>query len=852
MPDLRRYREKRDLETTPEPVGLDSRESTRLLPPAAARRFVVQQHAARSMHWDLRLEIDGVLVSWAVPRGPTLDPKERRLAVRTEDHPLEYAGFEGVIPEGNYGAGAMIVWDRGSYHTVEGQAPSEGLASGKLDLVLDGHKLRGRFALVRTGGSRRATPEKATPERDDDLKGWLLIHKDRSAPREPAPADLVLAEPRSVLSGLTVDELRDGVSRDEEIAARAGQQGAPVRRPDAKRLRPMLAGTADAPFSKSGWIFEVKYDGMRVLAVRRDADVALYTRNGREVAASYPEIRRALQLLPLSRFVIDGEIVAPDARGHSSFERLQRRFATREPDAVSRAEIEFPTVLQAFDLPFAADHDLRELPLLERKRLLACFVPKLGQVRYTDHVEEHGEALFEAAREHGIEGVMAKRADSSYQSARRAKTWLKLRVPREARLAVVGWNEGKGARSLGSLALAWARDGALVHAGHVGSGLDEATCEALLPRLRGAERPQPAFAGAPTPRPRGAHYVEPALVADVRYTEVTSQGLLRHPVLLRVHDDLGLHDCAAPPGLEAELEAAADPPPAAETELHVSRRDKVFWPEEGYTKGDLLDYYESVWPWIGPYLHDRPLVLTRYPDGILGKSFFQQNAPEWTPEWALHETIDGTDFFVCNELRTLLYVINSGAIPLHIWSARIGSIERPDWIVIDLDPKAAPFADVVTIARHIHRLLDGLGTPHYVKTSGQDGLHVLVPTAGQLDHDHARSLAEVLARVVVHDLPEIATIARPIASRGDRVYVDFGQNGRGRLIVCPFSVRPRAGAPVSTPLTWGQVSTRLDPAKWNIETTPRRLRRHGDPMRPVLDERADLVALLDALANRLA
>ncbi len=668
MPDLRRYREKRDLETTPEPLGEESLHAHRPLPPAAARRFVVQQHAARSMHWDLRLEIDGVLVSWAVPRGPSLDPKERRLAVQTEDHPLEYAGFEGVIPEGNYGAGAMIVWDRGSYQTADGRSPAEGLAAGKLDLVVDGHKLRGRFALVRTGGSHLATPK-----RDDDARSWLLLHKDPAASRDTASVELVDAEPRSVLSGLTVSELRSGVSHDDEIAARAAALGAPAGAPDPKRLRPMLAATADAPFSKPGWIFEVKYDGMRVLAFRRDDRVEIYTRNGREVSASYPEIARALQLLPLARFVIDGEIVAPDARGHSSFERLQRRFGAREPRAVSRAEIEYPTVLQAFDLPFAADRDLRDLPLLARKELLARFVPKLGQVRYTDHVEEHGEALFDAAQEHGVEGVMAKRADATYENGRRSKRWLKLRVPREVRLVVVGWDEGRGARRLGSLALGGYRDGALVHAGHVGSGLDDATCEALLPRLEALERRQPAFAGAPTPRPRGAHYVEPGLVADVRYTEVTSQGLLRHPVLLGLHDDVDPHTCAAPVGRDAVLEAAPDPPPPPETELQISRRDKVFWPDDGYTKGDLLDYYESVWPWIAPYLRDRPLVLTRYPDGIEGKSFFQQNAPEWTPEWALHETIDGTDFFVCNELRTLLYVINSGAIPLHIWSSRIPS-----------------------------------------------------------------------------------------------------------------------------------------------------------------------------------
>jgi bifunctional non-homologous end joining protein LigD len=296
-----------------------------------------------------------------------------------------------------------------------------------------------------------------------------------------------------------------------------------------------------------------------------------------------------------------------------------------------------------------------------------------------------------------------------------------------------------------------------------------------------------------------------------------------------------------------------DPQPVSkpEPELKITRREKIFWPDEGFTKGDLIDYYDAAWPWISPYLRDRPVVLTRYPDGITGKSFFQQNAPDWTPAWALHQEIDGTDFFICNQKRTLLHMINSGAIELHVWSSRRNSIERPDWIVLDLDPKSAPFSDVVRVARHTHRLLQELDAPHFVKTSGQSGLHILLPIEARFQHDEARALAERIARVVVRDLPEIATIARPIAARGDKVYVDYLQNGRGKLIACPFSVRPKPGAPVSTPLTWGQVTRRLDPARWNIETSLPRMRRSGDPLRGLLEQEIDLEPLLDALAARL-
>jgi bifunctional non-homologous end joining protein LigD len=350
---------------------------------------------------------------------------------------------------------------------------------------------------------------------------------------------------------------------------------------------------------------------------------------------------------------------------------------------------------------------------------------------------------------------------------------------------------------------------------------------------------------------RGVHFVAPTMAAEVRYTEVTSGGQLRHPTLVRLvpfDDDVSLADCVAPADRDETIAAAPEPSPTPEVELQVSRREKVFWPESGQTKGDLLDYYDAVWPWIEPYLRDRPVVLTRYPDGIEGKSFFQQNAPDWTPEWALRETIDGTDFFICNEKRTLLHVINSGAIPLHVWSARRGSIDRPDWITLDLDPKAAPFSDVVRVARHIHALLDRFETPHFVKTSGQAGLHVMIPIGAVLDHDDARGVAEVLAKLVVRDLPEIATVARPIASRGDKVYLDYLQNGRGKLIVAPFSVRPKPGAPVSTPLSWSQVTNRLDPSRWNIETAVKRMARSGDPMQGLLEQVADVGALLDRLA----
>jgi len=800
----------------------------------------VQQHAARNLHWDLRLEVDGVLVSFAVPRGPSLDPAQKRLAVQTEDHPLEYADFEGVIPAGNYGAGAMIVWDCGTYRSVDGVGPADALARGKLDLALDGHKLHGRFALVRTGGKSRPSRE------------WLLFTKERGF---EAP-DVVERAPESVFSGLAVHELAAGASRDSEACRLAEVAGAKRAALDAARLRPMLATPAEKAFSREGWLFELKYDGVRALAEAGGGHARLFARSGGERTRLYPELAVALAHFPVKHAILDGEIVALDARGRASFERIQRRFTQTSGADAEALRRELPVVFYAFDCLAVDGLDLRGIPLEKRKQILAALVPPRGPVRLADHVSGDGVALFEAARAHGVEGVIAKQASSRYEAGERSKRWLKIKVPRADCFVVVGVSPGRGSRkALGSLMLAGQRDGRLVYVGNAGSGLGVRQIDALLPALEQRRRARPACAGLPDPLPRGSWFVAPELVAEVRFTETTSAGMLRHPVFLALRDDVAPAACAAPSARAEEPARASHPanaPPAEPAaELKLTRLDKVFWPVEGYTKGDLLAYYERVWPWLSPYLKDRPVVLTRYPDGIEGKSFYQKNAPEFTPVWARRENLDGTDYFVCDDLRTLLYVINSGAIPLHVWSARLATIERPDWLILDLDPKEAPFAHVVALARLLHEILREAGAAHFVKTSGQAGMHVVLPLGAALGHDEAKNVAEAIARVVVSERPDIATVTRPVAARGDKVYVDFLQNGRGKLIAAPLSVRPRPRAPVSMPLTWARVNARLDPARWNIASAPRQLAKHGDPFAGVLGPGIDPEALLAGLLRRL-
>jgi bifunctional non-homologous end joining protein LigD len=453
---------------------------------------------------------------------------------------------------------------------------------------------------------------------------------------------------------------------------------------------------------------------------------------------------------------------------------------------------------------------------------------------------------------------VAKRADSPYEAGRTAR-WVKVRVDRTGDFVVVGFTDPSGGRaSLGALHLGAYQGGALVYAGRVGTGFSDGQLRELRQALEEDRRAGPPCSGE-LPTGGGHHWVEPRLVVEVRYKERTRDGLLRQPVFLRVRDDKRVEDCADDAPWPTD---EAPPPPAAaavaERKVPFTNLDKVFWPEERYTKGDLIEYYRRIAPWILPYLRDRPVVLTRYPDGIAGKSFFQKDAPDFAPAWIRTERMWSEhaqreiDYFVCNDVETLLYLVNLGTIPLHVWSSRVGAIAQPDWCILDLDPKGAPFADVVRLARGIHELGEEIELETFVKTSGSTGIHVLVPLGGQCNYEQSRSLGELLGRVITARLPDIATIWRPLGKRGGRVYVDYLQNGHGRLLVAPFSVRPLRGAPVSTPLSWGEVDAGLEPGRFTIRTVPERFERLGeDPLRGVFEARPDLGRALALLGERL-
>jgi bifunctional non-homologous end joining protein LigD len=836
------YRKKRDPARTPEPFGGPRAGEGRL--------FVVQKHAARRLHYDVRLEMDGVLKSWAVPKGPALAAEEKRLAVHVEDHPVEYADFEGVIPEGNYGAGAVIVWDRGWYRLVKDGPPAEQLRAGRLEVELFGHKLRGRWTLARMGGKD---------------KEWLLLKKADAFAGGEEPVERF---PESVLSGLTVEEVREGSTRVAALRARLAQAGAPAGEVDAARQPVMLASTGERAFSDPGWLFEIKYDGVRILAVRAGAEVALHGRAGQVFTPRYPEIVTALRALPLDRFVLDGEVVALDEQGRPSFQRLQNRMHLTRPADVERTRSTVPVSAVFFDALALDGRDLRGLPLAERKACLALAVPARGVIRYGDHVIGRGEDFYEAAAEQRVEGIIAKRADSRYPGGR-TRDWLKIKCQLRQEFVIGGWTDPQGARGwFGALHVGVQDRDRLVYAGKVGTGFDEQALRRVWDRLQPLARATSPF-DVGTPAGRGHHWVEPALVCEVRFTEWTEEGGIRHPAFLGLRDDKDPREVRReepPRGAPGPAPANAAGPvspagPALETSatpvargaVTITNPRKVFWPQEGYTKADLVGYYEAVAPWLLPYLRDRALVLTRYPDGITGKSFFQKDAPSWVPDWVrtarirAHGVERDIDYFVVDDVETLRYVANTGTIPLHLWASRLGSLERPDWLVLDLDPKGAPFTDVVTVALALRGILERLELPSYPKTSGATGLHILLPLGARYSWEETRTFARLLATLAVEAVPAIATIARIIRTRGGKVYVDFGQNGPGQTIVAPLSVRPLPGAPVSFPLRWPEVTARLDPGRFTIRTAPARLEKAGDPMAPVLGAGIDVAAALARL-----
>jgi len=884
---LGEYAAKRTFAATPEPPPA--------LPAAGGGPllFVIQQHSATRLHYDFRLECDGVLLSWAVPKGPSLDRNEKRLAVHVEDHPYDYASFEGVIPAGQYGAGEVIVWDCGVYSPDEGGATwfhdraraerevREGLAKGKLSVLLRGEKVKGSFALVRT----------------KETNQWLLIkHKDRFAVETDVTAD-----DRSVLSGMRVGEVKF-----LPVTRTAAPRLAPAGKiePMPAKLAPMLAETGDAPFHRADWMWEPKLDGYRVLAFIDDGGVKLRSRRGLELAAKFPQLAGELRQQAVNGMILDGELVAFDAGGKPSFGALQERAQLKTEREIAAAEGTTPVVFYCFDLLYFAGIDLRNASYGDRRRYLAqCLLPS-PHVQLV-HVADDGIALGAAALASGFEGVVGKRKASRYEAGRRSTSWLKVKPTATADFVVGGYTKGKGARApLGALLVGYWDKKALRYASHVGSGFDERTLAQVTRKLAPLQRATCPFADTPELN-APTTWVDPTTVAEVSYQSWTDDEHLRAPVFLRLRDDIDSktvrrvgaprqEPAAQAEGPVADIVAQLASPKTAFTlavgtqRIRLTNLDRVYWPADparklpAFAKRDLLVYLAEVSPYMLPHLADRPLTMIRMPDGIRGQRFFQKHWEQERPAFVESITVfsahkdEQHDYLLCNNLATLLWLAQSGTLEFHVWHSRAkrgpdaaststdyaGSLEAleasvlnyPDYVLFDLDPyiysgheakgaepelNTTAFEKGKEVAFWLRELLRGMSLEPIVKTSGKTGLHVFVPIRRTLDFDAARHVSELVGRHLMRLHPKDITLEWSIPKRTGKIFMDYNMNVRGKTLNVAYSPRGELGAPVSMPLTWEELAG-AHPLDFTIANAPARLAQTGDRWHDALEHKQSL------------
>jgi bifunctional non-homologous end joining protein LigD len=764
---LSEYERKRSRKKTPEPFGSKRTKSK-------APIFVVQRHDARRLHYDFRLERDGVLASWAVPKGVPLEPGEQHLAVHVEDHPLEYGSFEGEIPKGNYGAGTVEIWDRGTYELLE-EKPDGGLT-----VRLHGRRLEGTWALVPAHLS-------------GDEKNWLILRK-----------------------------------RDDDAAERGGR----------RTYRPMLATLTEELPRGEGWEFEPKWDGYRTVGYVRGGEAKLVSRNGNDLTQRFALVAKELpKALRTPDAVVDGEVVALDTVGKASFSAMQQG-STR-------------LAYEVFDVLEADGEPLVDLPLTERRARLEKLLARNPVVQLSGSFTD-GEALFEAAEEQGLEGVMAKRTSSRYGEGKRGRDWLKIKTHGRQEFVICGYTKGQGRRAggFGALVLGVHRGGQWEWVGNVGTGFREHDIDELLAKLeplRQDESPFPVIPKMPKVKKGDVVWVEPKLVAEVEFAEWTHDGHLRAPSFQGLRDDKPAEDVRRERPAEAE-----------EGKVKLTNLEKLFWPDLGVTKGDLIDYYRAVAPFLVPHLKGRPFTMRRYPDGAYGKAFFQKDAPSHMPDWIprFHVQVSTRerppkkrwiDAPIVNDEDALLWMVNMGCIDMNAWYSRVDRPDRPDFVLFDLDPSEdVGFGEVVQVALLVKQALDALGLACFPKTSSAEGMHVLVPVERRYTYAQTRELCEIVAGALARTNRGLVTTEWAKAKRRG-VLIDANQNGEGKTIASVYSVRPRPGAPVSTPLRWDEVRESLDPTAFTMDVVLERARRHGDLFEGVLTTRQRLEPALRAL-----
>jgi bifunctional non-homologous end joining protein LigD len=774
---LSEYKRKRDPKKTPEPFSAKKGKTNDPI-------FVVQRHDARRLHYDFRLERDGALLSWAVPKGVPLQPGEQHLAVHVEDHPLDYATFEGEIPKGNYGAGTVEIWDSGTYELLEEKK------NGGLTVQLHGKRLDGTWALV-------------PAHLNGDEKNWLIVRK-----------------------------------RDETVAE-------PKR--TGRTYLPMLATLAEDVPRGAGWAFEVKWDGYRAITTVVGSDAVLTSRKGNDLTPRFENVAREIvKAVKTPDCVLDGEVCALDESGRSSFSAMQQGKAGT------------PLVYYVFDVLEVEGEPLVDLPLAERRKRLEQLLDKRNKTVRLSGAFDDGEALLEAAKEKQLEGIIAKRRDSRYIPGRRTRDWLKIKTHHEQEFVVAGYTKGTGRRasSFGSLVLGYFLGDELVYAGNVGTGFNAKEIEKLLDELRPLKRGTSPFREVPKmPKVRKTDviWVEPKLVVQVEFAEWTHDGRLRAPSYKGMREDKVAEEVRREKPLTDLIKKGS-------RELKLSNLDKIFFPVEGITKGDLLEYYRAVATVLVPHLQDRPFTMVRWPDGIEGKKFFQKDAPSHMPEWVpTFRTQVSTresprqkkwvKFPVVNDELALLWMVNMGCVDMNAWYSRIEKADRPDFVLFDLDPSPdVGFKETVQVALLVKEALDAFGLVGFPKTSSAEGMHVLVPVERRYTYEDTRQFAEIVAGAIARTHRGLATTEWTKSKRRG-VLIDSNQNGEGKTIASVYSVRPRPGAPVSTPLRWSEVNEDLDPLSFTMPVVLDRVRKHGDLFEGVLTTKQRLTDALRALGG---
>lgn len=790
---LATYNKKRDFKQTAEPKGKKT-SSSRF-------RFVVQRHEATRLHYDFRLELGGVLKSWAVPKGPSLNPLQKRLAVEVEDHPVDYISFKGDIPEGNYGAGHVDIWDTGTFQPVneahedisEKQALA-GLKKGELKFRVKGDKLNGEFVLIRL--------------KKDNEKNWLLIkHRDEFAVNTVYDAEKVKGDRAKAISL--------------------------PRKSKPKKLKsfisPMLATITKMPFDDKDWIFEIKWDGYRAIAETGKKEIRLYSRNGLDFSDRFPPIYQSLQKIK-HKAVLDGEIVLLNEKNLPDFQKLQHY----------ESHLNLPLVYYVFDLLELDGKNTEKLPLIERKKLLKKLIGKNKAIRYCDHIEEQGTSFLEQAKAQGLEGIIAKKKDSEYTEGYRSKQWLKIKNVQTTEVVIAGYTKPRGSRAhFGSLIVANKKGRSWEYRGHVGTGFSMETLGELKKAMKPYETTDSPFKDK-VPVNDEVTWLKPKLVADIGYAEITRDKIFRHPVFLRLRDEKTAKEVNEEVVTEIKDVKRKEAVKVGAHKVTFTNTHKVFWPDEGYTKSDLIDYYDKMSAFILPYLKGRPLSLKRNPNGIRDEGFFHKDAGENVPAYVdVFKVKSGVgktiDYIVCNNKATLLYLANLGCIEINPWNSRSTAEDKPSWMVIDIDPSDKnSFEQVVDTAVAVKQVLDKAGIEGYCKTSGASGLHVYVPMKNKYTYEEVKDFAKLVALRVQELLPDTTTLERSLKKRGPRIYIDYLQNRIGQTLASVYSLRPVPGAQVSTPLEWREVNHKLHPSQFTIQNIFDRLKEKGDLFKKVL------------------